>query len=117
ATITDKDGDSSSAVINVAPALSFKDDGPTISATAAADALTVDETSLTTNALANFADNFSSNFGADAAGNITYALGVVANTGTNLVDTATNEAVKLVSNSGVIEGRTVTTNALVFVVA
>ena len=71
-TIKDGDGDTASATLNIGQSLIFKDDAPsiTVSATAAADALTVDETFLATNATANFADNFTSipNFGADGAG-------------------------------------------------
>ena len=115
ATIIDKDGDSSSALINLGQALSFKDDAPTIYATAAADPLVVDESFLATNASANFADNFTSSFGADGAGTLTYALGF--NPGaTGIIDTATNQAVVLSLNAGVIEGRTNVSNDLVFTV-
>ncbi|WP_370701709.1 DUF5801 repeats-in-toxin domain-containing protein, partial [Legionella pneumophila] len=87
ATITDKDGDSSSATLNIGQALSFKDDGPSIAVSAAADALVVDESFLATDASANFADNFMSSYGADGAGNISYALGINAGS-TGLKDTA-----------------------------
>ncbi|HBD9295413.1 TPA: type I secretion C-terminal target domain-containing protein, partial [Legionella pneumophila] len=83
---------------------------------AASDALVVDESFLATDASANFVDNFTSSYGADGAGNITYALGINAGS-TGLKDTATNEDIKLVNNGGVIEGRTVTSNALVFKVS
>ncbi|MDW9168956.1 DUF5801 repeats-in-toxin domain-containing protein, partial [Legionella pneumophila subsp. fraseri] len=116
ATITDKDGDSSSATLNIGQALSFKDDGPSIAVGAAADALVVDESFLATDASANFADNFTSSYGADGSGNIAYALGINAGS-TGLKDTATNEDIQLVNNGGVIEGRTVTSNALVFKVS
>ncbi|WP_147292341.1 DUF5801 repeats-in-toxin domain-containing protein [Legionella hackeliae] len=99
ATITDKDGDSSSASIDIGQALNFKDDGPTINASAAADTLTVDETTLANNASANFADNFNLNYGADGAGNVSYSLGIKAGT-TGLVDSATNQAVVLSLNNG-----------------
>ncbi|MDX8512054.1 DUF5801 repeats-in-toxin domain-containing protein, partial [Mesorhizobium captivum] len=49
ATITDKDGDSSSATLNIGQNLTFLDDGPSISAPGASASLTVDETVLGTN--------------------------------------------------------------------
>src|SRR5204863_217600 len=56
--ITDKDGDTanSASTIDIAQSLSFKDDGPSISlsTTSATDSLIVDETTLTTNATADF---------------------------------------------------------------
>ncbi|UVM52838.1 DUF5801 domain-containing protein [Pseudomonas sp. B21-015] len=78
--------------------------------------MTVDKTVLTTDATQNFAANFSSAFGADGAGTLTYALGVVAG-GSGLTDTATGEAVNLSLNGAVVEGRTATTNLLVFTVS
>ncbi|MGF6488496.1 DUF5801 repeats-in-toxin domain-containing protein [Pseudomonas frederiksbergensis] len=116
ATKTDKDGDSAQATLNIGQNLVFKDDGPSISTTGTEPALTVDETTLATNATQNYAANFSSAFGADGAGTLTYALGVVAG-GSGLTDTATNEAVNLSLNNGVVEGRTATTNLLVFTVS
>ncbi|NBQ69186.1 MAG: hypothetical protein EBU46_10250 [Nitrosomonadaceae bacterium] len=60
-TVTDGDGNtaSSSTSTNIGLAFEFKDDGPsiTVTNTAPADALTVDETNLLTNASANFADS------------------------------------------------------------
>ncbi|WPN60375.1 DUF5801 repeats-in-toxin domain-containing protein [Pseudomonas sp. P9_31] len=116
ATITDKDGDSAQATLNIGQNLVFKDDGPSISTTGTEPTLTVDETVLTTDATQNFAANFSSAFGADGAGTLTYALGVVAG-GSGLTDTATGEAVNLSLNGAVVEGRTATTNLLVFTVS
>ncbi|STX47892.1 Structural toxin protein RtxA [Legionella hackeliae] len=117
ATITDKDGDSASAHLDLGQALNFKDDGPSINATAAADTLTVDETTLGNDASANFADNFTSSFGEDGAGQIDYSLSVHEGV-TGLVDTATNEAVVLsINNDGVVEGRTANSNDLVFTVS
>ena len=115
ATITDKDGDSASADLNIGQNLVFLDDGPSISAPGASPTLTVDETVLATNATASFAGAFTSSFGADGAGTITYALGVVAGA-SGLVDTATGEAVNLVLNGTVVEGRTATSKSLVFTV-
>ncbi|WP_253426708.1 DUF5801 repeats-in-toxin domain-containing protein [Pseudomonas sp. GGS8] len=116
ATKTDKDGDSAQATLNIGQNLVFKDDGPSISTTGTEPTLTVDETVLTTDATQNFAANFSSAFGADGAGTLTYALGVVAG-GSGLVDTATGEAVNLSLNGTVVEGHTATTNLLVFTVS
>nr|WP_026331617.1 DUF5801 repeats-in-toxin domain-containing protein [Pseudomonas mandelii] len=116
ATITDKDGDSAHATLNIGQNLVFKDDGPSISTTGTEPVLTVDETVLTTDATQNFAANFSSAFGADGAGTLTYALGVTAGP-SGLTDTATGEAVNLSLNGTVVEGRTATTNLLVFTVS
>ena len=116
ATITDKDGDTSNATLNIGQNLTFKDDGPSISFNATNTGLTVDETVLATNASASFAGDFTSNYGADGAGTITYALGAVAGA-SGLVDTATGQAVNLVNNAGVIEGRTAGSNLLVFSVS
>ncbi|WP_223485058.1 DUF5801 repeats-in-toxin domain-containing protein [Pseudomonas sp. A-RE-19] len=113
ATITDKDGDSAQATLDIGQNLVFKDDGPSISTTGTEPTLTVDETVLATNDTKNFAANFSSAYGADGAGTLTYALGVVAGA-SGLTDTATNEAVNLSLNGGVVEGRTAITNLLVF---
>ncbi|WP_448093196.1 DUF5801 repeats-in-toxin domain-containing protein [Pseudomonas lini] len=116
ATTTDGDGDSVQATLNIGSNLVFKDDGPSISTTGEEPTLTVDETVLTTDATQNFAANFTSAFGADGAGTLTYALGVVAGA-SGLTDTATGEAVNLSLNGGVVEGRTATTNLLVFTVS
>jgi hypothetical protein len=116
ATKTDKDGDSAQATLNIGQNLVFKDDGPSVNTTGTEPTLTVDETTLATNATQSFAVNFSSAFGADGAGTLTYALGVVAG-GSGLTDTATGEAVNLSLNAGVVEGRTATTNQLVFTVS
>jgi len=116
ATITDKDGDSAQATLNIGQNLVFEDDGPSISTTGTEPILTVDETVLTTDATQSFTANFSSAFGADGAGTLTYALGMTAGA-SGLTDTATGEAVNLSLNGGVVEGRTATTNLLVFTVS
>jgi hypothetical protein len=116
ATITDKDGDSAQATLNIGKNLVFEDDGPSISTTGTEPILTVDETVLATDATQNFAANFSSAFGADGAGTLTYALGVTAGA-SGLTDTATGEAVNLSLNGTVVQGRTATTNLLVFTVS
>jgi hypothetical protein len=108
----------STNVINeeVGSFINFDDDGPSISTTGTEPTLTVDETVLGTDDTQSFAANFSSAFGADGAGTLTFALSVVAGP-SGLVDTLTNEAVNLSVNNGVVEGRTATTNALVFTVS
>jgi VCBS repeat-containing protein len=126
-TITDKDGDSATdtASINIGQAISFKDDGPSIDVTAtqSADALTVDETVLSTNATANYADNFgaTSSFGADGAGTVStsYSLSVSSSgVDSGIDDVATGQNVLLtVNGSGVVEGRTAGSNELVFTVS
>src|SRR5262249_37642939 len=76
-TATDKDGDHASAPLDLTPLLVFKDDGPSITATATgAPTLTVDETVLATNDTKLFAGQFSPTFGADGQGATptTYAL-------------------------------------------
>ncbi|WP_223530404.1 DUF5801 repeats-in-toxin domain-containing protein [Pseudomonas sp. GL-R-19] len=116
ATITDKDGDSAQATLNIGQNLVFKDDGPSITTTGTEPTLTVDETVLATNATQSFAANFNSVFGADGAGTLTYALGVVAGA-SGLTDTASGEAVNLSLNGSVVEGHTATGNLLVFTVS
>jgi hypothetical protein len=116
ATMTDKDGDSAQATLNIGQNLVFKDDGPSISTTGTEPTLTVDETLLTANDTQSFAANFNSAFGADGAGTLTYALGVVAGA-SGLIDTATGDAVNLSLNGTVVEGRTATDNLLVFTVS
>ncbi|WP_225607661.1 DUF5801 repeats-in-toxin domain-containing protein, partial [Pseudomonas sp. PDM10] len=112
----DKDGDSAQATLNIGQNLVFEDDGPSISTTGTEPILTVDETVLATDATQSFTANFSSAFGADGAGTLTYALGMTAGA-SGLTDTATGEAVNLSLNGGVVEGRTATTNLLVFTVS
>ncbi|NPY89802.1 hypothetical protein DZ962_032285, partial [Pseudomonas aeruginosa] len=59
ATITDRDGDPDSATLNLGNAISFKDDAPSIRATAIpADSLQVDETNLLGNATTDFSGAF-----------------------------------------------------------
>jgi hypothetical protein len=98
--------------------LEVDDDGPSIILSGTEPTLAVDETVLADNATQNFAGAFTPDFGTDGAGTtggIEYALSAVAGP-SGLVDTATNDAVILVNNGGVIEGRTETSNDLVFTV-
>ncbi|PKB14783.1 T1SS-143 domain-containing protein [Novosphingobium kunmingense] len=112
----DSDGDSSTAGRLV---ILFNDDAPTATASATQPTLTVDETVLATNASASFASVFTPNFGADGAavgGGAAYTLGVVAGA-SGLVDTLSGQNVNLVMNGNVVEGRTATSNLLVFTVS
>jgi VCBS repeat-containing protein len=117
ATIVDKDGDSASeaVVLDLGGNVRFADDGPTVSALGAVPTLTVDETVLGDDASTSFAGIFTTNYGADGAGATVYTLGVVAGP-SGLVDTATGQAVNLLLNGSVVEGRTAVSNELVFTV-
>lgn len=113
-TITDSDGDTVSDQLPMGSQVQFDDDGPRVDVgvIAAADALVVDETDLSINATANYADNFSTSFsyGADGPGatasTTTYGLGIKS-TGVDsgLDDVATGQDIKLYMNGGVVEGR------------
>ncbi|EJM47768.1 DUF5801 repeats-in-toxin domain-containing protein, partial [Pseudomonas sp. GM48] len=113
---TDRDGDSAQATLNIGQNLVFKDDGPSITTTGAEPTLTVDETVLATDSTQSFAANFNSAFGADGAGTLSYALGVVAGA-SGLTDTASGEVVNLSLNGTVVEGRTALSSLLVFTVS
>ncbi|CAM3014148.1 hemolysin-type calcium-binding repeat-containing protein [Ectopseudomonas mendocina] len=107
ATITDKDGDSNSATLNLGNAISFKDDAPTISAGQAGVAsLQVDETTLAINATTNFSGAFTSNYGADGAGSISYVLDVKSQgVDSGLKDSASGSDIKLYLEGGEVVGR------------
>ncbi|HEX2840438.1 DUF5801 repeats-in-toxin domain-containing protein [Hyphomicrobium sp.] len=107
ATITDKDGDTNSATVNLGNAISFKDSAPSISANAVpADSLRVDETDLDTNGAANFASLFTSAFGADGPGSVSYALNI-SQTGADsgLVDSETGQPILLYLEGTNVTGR------------
>jgi hypothetical protein len=113
ATITDKDGDSSTAALNIGSNLVFKDDGPSISAvTSNEPVLTVDETTLATNATKSFASSFDSAYDADGAGSINYAL-TTSGGSSGLVDTATNAVINLYLIGGQVVGSTAVSQAAV----
>ncbi len=118
ATVTDGDGDTATAVVNIGSNLQFEDDGPSVVASGVEPNLVVDETDLVTNASASFAGLFIPNFGADGAAAVnptTYALSVTAGP-SGLVDTLSGQAVNLVMNGTTVEGRTSGSNLLVFTV-
>ncbi|MGL6337311.1 DUF5801 repeats-in-toxin domain-containing protein [Aeromonas jandaei] len=106
-TITDKDGDSQSASVDLGSAISFRDDGPSISASSAAnDSLQVDESNLSLNASTSYASLFTSSFGADGAGTLAYSLSVSASgVDSGLNDTATGQNILLYLESGSVVGR------------
>ncbi|MFC3784741.1 VCBS repeat-containing protein [Sphingopyxis italica] len=113
-TVIDSDGSTAPGTLRIA----FDDDAPTVVAGTVQPTLTVDESNFAGDDGASFASVFTPAFGADgaaAANSVTYALGIGAGA-TGLVDSATNEAVVLVLNGNIVEGRTATTNALVFTV-
>lgn len=107
--VSDADGDTITLDNDIV--VLVQDDVPTISvnATAAADALTVDETDLGTNATANFADNFTTNasYGADGAGSIntSYALSIKSTGVDTGLDSLGGQNIRLYMNNGVVEGR------------
>jgi len=114
-TVVDSDG----SIANGSLQITFDDDAPTVVANTAQPALTVDESVLGTDASASFASIFTPTFGADGAAvtnSTTYALGVTAGS-TGLVDSLTNQAVVLSVVGGVVQGRTATSNELVFTVS
>jgi len=80
--------------------------------------LQVDESNLNIDATADFSGYFTSSFGADGAGSIAYSMNV-ADGPTGISDTATGQAILLTVNetTGAIEGRTETSNDLVFTVS
>lgn len=113
--VTDIDGDGANGTLSI----DVDDDTPTVVANAIQPTLTVDESNFAGNANTSFASVFTTSFGADGAATAnatTYALGI--NPGaTGLVDTATGQAVVLMLNGGIVEGRTAISNALVFTVS
>ncbi|WP_143201671.1 DUF5801 repeats-in-toxin domain-containing protein [Bradyrhizobium sp. NAS96.2] len=136
ATITDRDGDSQSAAIDLGGRLSISDDGPTINANGTVPSLTLSESHLTATALddniagsapdaaltttaAYFSTAFSSIQGADGA-TIIYALAITGGNGaaSGLTDAHTGLADVLVQNGNTIEGHVgSTTGTLAFSIA
>jgi hypothetical protein len=101
--------------------LIVQDDGPSITGTlTGAPTPTVDETTFAIDGTGNFAPQFSPIYGSDgaAATGLTYALSTPGGN-SGLVDTATRQNVVLSLNvgTGQIEGRTATSNQLVFIVS
>ena len=114
-TVSDSDGSTAPGTLRI----TFDDDAPTVVANTTQPVLTVDESTFGTDAPFSFASVFTPTFGADGAAAInstTYALGITAGP-TGLVDTLTNQAVVLSVVGGVVQGRTETSNELVFTVS
>ncbi|MER8447698.1 DUF5801 domain-containing protein [Mesorhizobium sp. M1066] len=116
ATITDGDGDTAKADLNIGQNLIFHDDIPSISTTGTAPTILDDESLLGTNNTGDYAPNFAALFGADGAGGVTFALSVGAG-GVSVLDSESGQAINLSANAGVIEGRTAIGNLLVFSVS
>jgi VCBS repeat-containing protein len=114
-TVSDSDGSTAPGTLRI----TFDDDAPTVVANITQPVLTVDESTFGTDAPFSFASVFTPTFGADgaaAANSTTYALGITAGP-TGLVDTLTNQAVVLSVVGGVVQGRTATSDELVFTVS
>ncbi|MBZ9693841.1 DUF5801 repeats-in-toxin domain-containing protein [Mesorhizobium sp. CO1-1-9] len=104
ATVTDKDGDHQSATLNIGQNLNFHDDGPSISTTGTEPTLTVDESSLGSNA-ADFAAVFTPHAGADG-GAMSYTLDINQVTNVSgLTDTLSGLSILLFVESGEVVGR------------
>ncbi|MEH2568957.1 DUF5801 repeats-in-toxin domain-containing protein [Bradyrhizobium sp. AZCC 2289] len=139
ATITDKDGDTATASIDLGKQVTFNDDGPTIEVRVLGEEqhlpfLAVDESFLTaatngidgstpnlanTHTTGDFSTAFTSVPGADGA-TFAYALGITGGDGTSsgLVDSQTGQTDVLVLNGNTIEGHVGTTGgALAFTIA
>ncbi len=107
ATITDKDGDSNSASLDIGGTISFLDDAPVIDpGTGKPPVLVVDETNLGLDASADFSGAFVPVFGADGPGAVTYTLNVSApGADSGLKDTATGDAILLYKEGNDLVGR------------
>src|SRR5262249_42125442 len=120
ATATDGDADHAAAPLDLTPLLVFKDDGPSITATATgAPTLTVDETVLTTDDTKAFAAQFTPIFGNDGQGAtpVSYALSTPGGA-SGLTDTATGQSVVLFKEGATVVGRAGSAaGAIVFVVS
>ncbi|WP_156085491.1 retention module-containing protein [Billgrantia saliphila] len=113
-TATDRDGDTSSGSLKV----KIVDDAPDVETdTGALSDLAVDETSLGEPATADFSGAFKVDLGADGEGGTAYSLELEGDGSTTLMATESGEAIVLVVNGGVVEGRTVDGNELAFTIS
>ena len=99
--------------------VTIEDDSPIISGRIGEPELVVDDTTLAVNDTDTFSGSVTVSFGADgpaAANSLAYALGTPGGA-SGIIDVATGEAVNLSLVGGVIQGRTATSNLLVFTVA
>ena len=144
ATLTDGDTDTGSDTIELGSRIGFEDDGPAIDLTPTTARIAVDESVGTGGsskdepgnaqpndetaagapagaigyAVTSAATLFSETADAGSDGQASKVYALVLNAGaTGLTDTATDQAVVLSLVSGVVEGRTATSNALVFTIA
>src|SRR5215467_324854 len=110
ATITDGDGDSATASLDLTPQLLFKDVGPTITASATGEpTLTTTDPNSGSSSTANgaFAIQFTTNFGADrqaTANSETFAFSNVSGVDSGVIDTATGQHVLLSGGGSQIVG-------------
>jgi VCBS repeat-containing protein len=136
-TITDNDGTTASASVDLGGKLSITDDGPSVTTNAATvPGLTLSETHLTattnnnvngsspnaalTVAVGHFAGDFTDVSGADGLKSTTYALSITGGNGTasGLIDSQTGSKDVLVLNGNTIEGHVGSANgALAFTIA
>ncbi|WP_063694591.1 DUF5801 repeats-in-toxin domain-containing protein [Bradyrhizobium stylosanthis] len=137
ATITDNDGDTATAGIDIGRQVTFLDDGPSIQIVLEGEertlpSLIVDESNLqaATNgvdgsihngnntASASFGSIFLAETGADGVPDpqhpISYALSIDTSKSSGLVDAQTGEDVVLTMNGTTVEGHTASSNLLVF---
>jgi T1SS-143 domain-containing protein len=106
ATITDKDGDSDDASLDLSGSVVFRDDGPSISVASQFDVgLEVDETVLALNDSVDVSGAFNGNYGADGSGSTSYAVSTVNGTDSGLVDVASNQSILLYNTASGVEGR------------
>ncbi|ARU15337.1 DUF5801 repeats-in-toxin domain-containing protein [Croceicoccus marinus] len=102
-TVTDSDG----SPVTGSFTATITDDVPTAETTAAsAPVLVVDDSTLGSDASADFAGSFDLRPGADGTANTAYALGIsAAGADSGLTDTATGEAILLYLEDGTVVGR------------
>ena len=99
--------------------VTIEDDSPTIAGRIGEPELVVDDTTLAVNDTDAFAGSVTVSFGADgpaAANSLAYTLGTPGGA-SGIIDVATGEAVNLSLVGGVVQGRTATSNLLVFTVS
>ncbi|STY11295.1 Structural toxin protein RtxA [Legionella quinlivanii] len=107
ANLTDRDGDSSSAQLDVSSVLFIIDDVPQLNVDPGQiPLLTVNEAQLGITGTTSVAAAFGADLGADE-GNLNYALQISGgdNTDSGLIDSLTGASILLTNNNGSIEGR------------
>ncbi len=105
-TVTDRDGDSDSATIELGDGVfKIEDDGPSVTLNGSNPDLQVSDADLATDASLSFAGAFTFDGGTDGTQSTDYALSVTDGTASGLFDTATGNEVFLFLESGVVVGR------------